>query len=174
MPNYYKLAPQASMFWDEGQSVPENKKLIVGEVKPLEPTERVMSAKRGGGIEEVSEADYNKAVAAKEELEKAANEAAQARAATNTLSTAQPVYVLSSESDVSKQLATSLKNAQEKEANLATLEAQYKEKLKALDESAAQLREKEQQTPEGAPATGTKKVQPKDEATAETPRTKDQ
>ena len=55
---YYKLSGVCSFFFDGSQSVDDNKKLLPNEIKELEDSARVISAKKNGAIELVSETEY--------------------------------------------------------------------------------------------------------------------
>ncbi len=69
---FFKLNEGRDIFWDPAQSVPDNRKLIKGQVKELEMTEAVASAKRGEHIIAAEAEDIAKAKkeAAKKEDEK--------------------------------------------------------------------------------------------------------
>lgn len=52
---FYRLGGKASAFFDPQQSVEENKFLNVHEAKPLDLTARVLAAKKGDGLIELTE-----------------------------------------------------------------------------------------------------------------------
>ncbi len=63
---FYKLGPKSDLLWDPSQTIPENRKLLKGEVKELEVTPRVASAVRQEWIVAADAEDIAKAKAASE------------------------------------------------------------------------------------------------------------
>lgn len=67
---YFKLGPGQGMFWDPNQSKQENQKLVGNQVKQLDLTTNVETAKRNELIVPASEEEYNAYLA---QLPKAGN-----------------------------------------------------------------------------------------------------
>ena len=57
---YYKTGAKAGFFYDPSQPSEDNKKLIIGQVKPLSATQKVNASLRAGGIVMAEKSEYTK------------------------------------------------------------------------------------------------------------------
>ncbi len=113
-----------------GPTGPDSQKLLYGEVKALELTERVASHTRAGGLDKVSKAEYKEMLEAKAAAEKAAIQAAVAETAANAITSAQPVVT----SPVSAEdLQKAIKEATDAKNKAEELAQQFQQKNAELD-----------------------------------------